>query len=115
MIAWWGWLLIWVGLVLILLAMLVIVALWLFRKAMALLDDLSDVADKTTSLDVDTAELSKPQIAILAELSEIRQQHETRKIRRADLKLARHERRIARAKRITRRDASTTQWPEGWA
>jgi flagellar biosynthesis/type III secretory pathway M-ring protein FliF/YscJ len=115
-IAWWLWTLIWVGLVFALLLVLVLLAFRLFRKAMTLMDELSAVADKTRTLDVDGAELSAPQNAILAEMSKVRAQHEAQKRRHSDLKLARHERRIARAKRITARDASSrTQWPEGWS
>jgi flagellar biosynthesis/type III secretory pathway M-ring protein FliF/YscJ len=114
-IAWWGWLLIWVGLVLALVLVLAFLAFTLFRKAIALMHELSAVVDKTTALDVEFLELSKPQIAVLAEMSEIRAQHEAQQRRRADVKLARHERRIARAKRIITRDASTAQWPEGWS
>lgn len=115
MIEWWGWLLIWVGLVLALLVVLALLAYKLFRKAIALMHELSAVVDKTAALDVDAPELSKPQIAVLAEMSEIRAQHEAQRRRRAALKLARHERRIERAKRITKRDTSTAQWPEGWS
>lgn len=115
MIAWWGWLLIWVGLVLILIVMLGVIAWVLFRKAMVLMKDLSDVVDKTSMLDVESGKLSKPQIAILTDMAEIRDRHEAQKRHRADLKLARHERRIARAKSITTRDASGMQWPKEWS
>ena len=115
MIQWWGWLLIWVALVLVLLTVLGILAFGLVRKALALIHELSELVDKTTALDVETAELTKPQIAFLAEMSAIRAQHEAQQQRRAEKTHARHERRIARAKRITKRDASTMQWPKGWA
>ncbi|CAO1651554.1 hypothetical protein I6E81_01120 [Salinibacterium sp. NG22] len=115
MIAWWGWLLIWVGLVLILVAMLGVVAWILFRKAMVLMKDLSDVVEKTSILDVESEKLSKPQLAILTEMVEIRDRHEAHKRQRAEVKLARHERRIARAKTITKRDASQMQWPKEWS
>ncbi|GAA1209546.1 hypothetical protein [Rhodoglobus aureus] len=115
MIEWWGWLLIWVGLVLALLVVLAFLAYRLFRKAISLMHELSAVVDKTSVLDADTAELSQPQIAVLAEMSDIRARHESQRRRRLDLKLARHERRIERAKRITKRDASTAQWPESWS
>ena len=115
MIGWWGWLLMWVGLVLMLLMMLAAVAYVLFRKGLALMHDLSALVDKAAALDVDTESLSKPQIAVLAEMSEIRARHEAQKSRRADLKLERHDRRMARAKRIIKHDASTSPWPDGWA
>ncbi|QAV69385.1 hypothetical protein ESZ53_02365 [Salinibacterium sp. UTAS2018] len=115
MIAWWGWLLIWVGLVLALLIMLAVVAWVLFRKAMVLMKDLSDVVDKTAILDVETEKISKPQIAILAEMAQIRDRHEAQRERRLGLTAARRERRLERGKKITRRDASRMQWPEGWS
>lgn len=115
MIAWWGWLLIWVGLVLALLIMLVVMAWVLFRKAMALMSDLSDVVDKTAILDVESEKLSKPQIAILTAMAEIRDRHEAQRRRRLELKEARRERRLERGKTITQRDASIMQWPKGWS
>ncbi|EAR24091.1 hypothetical protein A20C1_02464 [marine actinobacterium PHSC20C1] len=98
-----------------LLIVVAVIAFLLFRKAVALMHDLSELVDKTAELDIDSDSLSKPQIAVLAEMSEIRARHEDHKNRRGEVKLARHERRISRAKRITKRDASATEWPEGWA
>ena len=45
--SWWAWLLIWTGLVLALLAVLALGAWWLFRKSMAVLDDVADLAGKS--------------------------------------------------------------------
>ncbi|QYH36231.1 hypothetical protein [Salinibacterium sp. M195] len=115
MIPWWGWLLMWTGLVLTLLIVLSLLAYRLFRKAISVMHELSAVVDKTAILDGEAAELSSPQIAILAEMSAIRAHHESQRQRRIDLKRDRHDRRIARAKRITKRDASTVQWPESWS
>ncbi|MEV8254097.1 hypothetical protein AB0O95_09060 [Rhodoglobus sp. NPDC076762] len=115
MIAWWGWLLIWVGLVLALLIMLAVMAWVLFRKAMVLVKDLSDVVDKTAILDVESERISKPHIAILAEMAEIRDRHDAQRRRRLELRDARRARRLERGKRITKRDASRMQWPESWS
>lgn len=115
MIQWWGWLLIWAGLVLALLLVLGFLAYRLFRKAIDLMHEVSAVVDKTAALDVEVPELSQPQIAILTQMSEIRAQRDTRQRRRSELKIERHERRLARAKRITKRDANSAQWPAGWS
>jgi hypothetical protein len=113
-IEWWGWLLIWAGLVLALLVLLAVLAFRLFRQATALMRELSVLVDKASALGVENAELSAPQIAVLAEISEIRAQHETQRRRRLELKHGRHGRRMERAKRIMLLDASTAKWPEGW-
>ncbi|MEH6781842.1 MAG: hypothetical protein V7618_09775 [Rhodoglobus sp.] len=115
MIAWWGWLLIWVSLVLGLLVMLAVIAWVLFRKAMVVMNDLSDVVDKTSILDVESEKLSKPQIAILTQMAEVRDRHDAQRQRRLDLRDARRERRLERGRTITKRDASQSQWPEGWS
>jgi hypothetical protein len=114
-IQWWGWLLIWAGLVLALLGVLTYLAFRLFRQAIALIHDLSTLADKMTALDIDGAAPSAPHRAVLAEMSEIRAHYDSQQRRRAELKNERHERRIARAKRIITHDAHTTQWPESWS
>ena len=115
MIAWWGWLLIWVGLVLALLVMLAVIAWVLFRKAMVLMTDLSDVVDKTKVLEVESEQLSKPQIAILTEMAELRDRHDAQQRQRLERKDARRERRLERGRAITKRDASRMRWPAGWS
>ncbi|EPR75596.1 hypothetical protein ADILRU_2139 [Leifsonia rubra CMS 76R] len=122
MIQWWGWLLIWVGLVLALLVVLIFLAFRLFRQAIAIIHELSALADKTTALDTDGPALdtdaaapSALHRAVFVEMSQIRAQYDTQQRRRAELKNERHERRIARAKRIITHDAHTAQWPESWS
>ena len=114
MIAWWGWLLIWSGLVLALLATLALSLWWLFRKAMRLLDDVGELADTAGILDIDEAELPRPAIAVLADLRDIRAREEARKAHRAQRRSERHRRRMARARRITSVDAAKVQWPADW-
>lgn len=115
MIPWWAWILIWVGLALALLVVLATLLYTLFRKSTAVLDELSAVVDKMAVLDVAPVESSRPQIAVLAEMREVRAEHDDRKRLRADVKRTRHNDRIARARRIMKHDASTSQWPEGWS
>ena len=113
-IQWWGWLLIWTGLVLALLVMVALFAWWLFRKAMRLLDDAAELADTAAILEVDDPELPRPVIAVLADLRDIRAREEARKSHRARRRSERHARRMARARRITTLDASKQQWPAEW-
>ena len=115
MIAWWGWILIWTGLVLGMLAMLGLFAWWLFRKSLVTLDDLSDLAEKTSILEVDDERVAPAQRAVLLSLREVLAREDARKKHRSERKIARHERRIARAKRISSVDASTVEWPARWS
>lgn len=114
MIQWWGWLLIWTGLVLALLATVALLLWWLFRKAMRLLDDVGELAQTAELLDIDEAELPKPAIAVLADLRDIRAREEARKQHRAQRRSERHRRRMARARRITSVDAAKVPWPADW-
>lgn len=114
MIPWWGWLLIWSGLVLALLVMLALFAWWLFRKSLVLLDDLAALADTTAALDGDDAELVPPRLAILTPALEIRAREEARKFHRRERRRRRVEARLARARRITRVDATAVRWPADW-
>ncbi|MBN9241052.1 MAG: hypothetical protein BGO97_15170 [Micrococcales bacterium 70-64] len=115
MIQWWGWILIWSGLVIALLAMLALFAWWLFRKAMRVLDDLGELADSTEVFDrVDESELPKQTLAVLADLREVRAREDARRAHRARRRSERHRRRLERARRITSVDASKTRWPADW-
>jgi hypothetical protein len=113
-VTWWGWLLIWTGLALGLLAMLALSAWWLFRKSLRLLDDVSALADKTSILDIDEPVLPRHQIAVLAELREIRRREDARREHRADRRRAKREGRMARARRITTLEAARGPWPREW-
>lgn len=112
MIAWWGWLVIWVCLGLALLAVLAISAWRLFRKAVAVLDELETLAEKTDLLEqvADEAGDTREQLAILAGAEQTRRRRALVRKAALDRKAARHDSRMARAKRITRVDASTREW-----
>lgn len=114
MIPWWGWVAIWAGLVLALVATLALCAWWLFRKAMALLDDVGELADKATLLEADDAELPRQTRAILADVRDIRAREDARRRLRAVRRTERHRRRMERARRITSAGASQQQWPADW-
>lgn len=113
-IPWWAWLLIWTGLVLGLLVMLGLFAWWLFRKFLTLTDDLADLAERSALLEVDDPVLVKPEIAVLAEVRDIRDRVAARRAHRAELRRQRHERRMARARRITGPAAAQREWPADW-
>ena len=114
MMPWWGWVLIWTGLVILLLVMLGLAAWWLFRKFLVLLDDVATLADRASLIDPRDAELVRPQLAVLAEVSAVRAREDARRAHRAQRRERRHQTRMARAKRITSVDASGVQWPRRW-
>lgn len=114
MIEWWGWLLIWTGLVLALVVMLGLIAWWLFRKFLVLMDDVADLAEKSALLEVADIELVKPELAVLAEVSAIRAREDARRFRRTERRRIRRQGRLDRARAITSVDAATVEWPEGW-
>ena len=111
MIAWWGWIAIWGGLVITLLATIGLLLWWLFRKAMTLLDDATALADAGFD---DEAELSKPVIAVLAEMRDIRAREAARRSHRRQRRTEKHRRRMSRARTITSAEASQQQWPAAW-
>lgn len=114
MIQWWGWILIWAGLVLALLVMLGLFAWWLFRKFLVLMDDVAALADTTSVLDAEDAALLKPQLAVLASVQEVRDREAARRGHRSERRRLRWQTRLARAERITTADATQTEWPAEW-
>jgi hypothetical protein len=114
MIAWWGWVLIWAGLTIALVATLAALAWWLFRKGLVLLDDVGRLADRATLLEVADPGLVRPELAVLAEASAVRMREAARKVHRTERARARRQARLDRARRITSVDASTREWPEEW-
>ncbi len=114
MMPWWSWVLIWAGLVIVLLLVLGLAAWWLFRKFLTLLDDVSTLADRAALIDPEDAELIRPQLAVLAEVSAVRAREDARREHRAERKQRRHETRMARAHRIASVDASQVRWPDTW-
>lgn len=114
MIDWWAWILIWTGLAVVLVGMLALFGWWLFRKAMRLLDDVGELADKTAVLDFDDTVLPKQTRAVLADLRDIRAREDARRAHRSRRRSDRHRRRMERARRITSAGASQQQWPADW-
>ncbi len=112
MIPWWGWLVIWVCLALALLAVLAISAFRLFRKGIAVLDELETLAEKTDILEqvADEADDTRHQLAILAGAEETRRRRSLVRDAALERKAVRHDSRMARARKITRVDTSTRAW-----
>ena len=114
-IPWWGWIAIWGGLVLALVAMLALFAWWLFRKGMVVLDNIDDLYDVTAKLDeADETPPKRGRPAVLNDLRDVRAARAARVARRNSRRADRYDRRMARAKRITTVDASTVRWPSDW-
>ena len=114
MMPWWSWVLIWTGLVVLLLVVLGLAAWWLFRKFLVLLDDVATLADRASLIDPPEAELVRPQLSVLAEVSAIRAREDARRAHRAQRRERRRAARWARAERIASVDASRVQWPARW-
>lgn len=109
---WWSWLIIWTCLVLALVTVLVVSAWRLFRKAVAIFDDLGTLAEKTELLDAATTEFDeqRAELAILQKLSDV--QARRRHVREAASarRQGRHSTRLARGRALTRFDASSRRW-----
>lgn len=112
MIQWWGWLLIWAGLVIALLAMLGLFAWNLVRRLLRLLEDFVALTDTVSILDGATApDGQRPLNAVLEESEVVRARFSARMQHRADRKAARRQARIQRAKMITTADIKLKEWP----
>lgn len=109
---WWSWIVIWVVLVLALVGMLAFMAFRLFRKGVAVLGELDTLASKMELLDRqdDELETSGRQLAILAGAAEMRARRAVVREAAMTRKADRHDARIARAKALTRVDASKREW-----
>jgi len=113
-VPWWAWTLIWTGLALALLVMLGLFAWWLFRKFIVLMDDVATLADKSSILEGGDPTLAHPQLAVLTSVRDLRDRENSRRAHRADRRRLRWEARLARGRRITAVDATTTNWPADW-
>jgi hypothetical protein len=111
-IAWWVWVLIWFGLVLLLLGTLAYFVWRLVKRFFVLLEDAEQLMSKTELLDSATgADDPRPLNAILEDSAEVRRGFHARMERRANRKHARRQARIQRAKMITTADIDLKEWP----
>ncbi|MES2171254.1 MAG: hypothetical protein V4479_11125 [Actinomycetota bacterium] len=109
---WWSWVVIWAVLAVALLAMLASMAFRLFRKGVAVLDELGTLASKMEILEQESEELGRQreQLAILAGATYTRERRARIREAAMERRAARHDARIARAKALTKVDASTREW-----
>jgi hypothetical protein len=112
MIAWWGWLLIWIGLVLGLLAMLAFFAWRLVKRFLLLLEELGELTGKLSLLEGETAgEQVRPPSSILAGAAAARESYGLHSDSRANLRATRRRARIERAKLLTSKPITMKEWP----
>ena len=112
MIAWWGWVLIWLGLVLGLLAVVALLGWRLVKRFLGLMDDFVSLAERAAILDGVAADPEKrPLNAVLREHAEVRATTAARMSRRADRKHARRQARIQRGKMLTTATIDLKEWP----
>lgn len=97
---WWAWLIIWVVLVLALLATVALLGWRLFRKLMAAYEELGVLTDKVSRLmeNVERLEPDEPDRAVALGYAEMSRRHDDLKARRARMKDARREARLARGR-----------------
>jgi type II secretory pathway component PulJ len=106
---WWSWILIWGGLVLALLAMLALMAWWLFRKAVGVMEELGQLAEKTELLSRMSDELADADAApfvpaVLLDRAGLAAQRSAYELAREQRRRARREKRITRARLLIRAD-----------
>jgi len=112
---WWSWLVIWTSLVIALIIVLVVAAWRLFRKAVAVFNDLGTLAAKAELLDAAAPKFDEQQaeIAILQKLPDVRARrhrvHEAAAARRDARRISQ----LARARALTGFDAHSRQWFHG--
>ena len=105
MIAWWGWLLIWTGLVLALLALVAFFAWRHIRRFFALLESFFALTEKLSLLEPVVDDEGAATInAVLRGSEVVRSEFSERMDRRRSMKLARRQARLRRAKMITTAD-----------
>lgn len=112
MMPWWAWLVIWGSLGLALIAVLVVSAWLLFRKALGVLDDLGDLAGKAELLDraEDVMEDQATELAILLGAAETRRRRDLIRTAALERRDARRRGRLDRARSLIRTDASARDW-----
>jgi hypothetical protein len=112
-IAWWGWLVIWVALVILLLGMYAFFGLRLFRKGVKVLRELEKLTDQVANLSANVTELQPEpsQNAILVGYPTIYRQRESFRRSRDERKQVRREKTLERGKLLVRTDISRRTWP----
>ena len=109
---WWSWLVIWTCLTLALIAVLIVSAWRLFRKAVSVFDELGALAEKAELLDAAVTEFDEQQagLAILQKLSDVQARRRHLRDVSALRRDARNTARVARGRALTRFDANSRRW-----
>ena len=112
---WWSWLVIWTCLVIALIIVLVVAAWRLFRKAVAVFDELGTLAVQTELLDAAGSKFDEQQadLAILQKLSDVQARRRQVGEAAAARRDARRGSRLARGRALTRFDANSRRWFQG--
>ncbi len=110
---WWSWVLLWTLLVLALLGMFALLGWRLFKKAMAAMDALGELAGKLELLDAASEEVSPYHFtpAVLRDLAEVRAAHRKIADVRAESRHLHRERRLARGKLLVTADLRKRTFP----
>jgi hypothetical protein len=100
---WWSWILIWLGLAILLVGTLAFFGWRLFRKGVAVVDELERLTDKVDLLqrNVDELSVEKPRNAILDGYSAVANRRDREAERRASMRQLRRDARLARGRLIT--------------
>ena len=110
----WVWISLWSVLSIGLVGMLAMFAWSFFRKALRFVDDASAISIGFGYDAFDEPPLARPPLAVLQSRAQIRFREAARSARRDELRVRRHTERINRARRITRVNATTVDWPAEW-
>jgi hypothetical protein len=100
---WWSWILIWLALAILLVATLVFFGWRLFRKGVAVIEELEQLTEKVDLLqrNVDELSLETPPNAILDGYSAVANRRDRQKSRRASMRQLRRDARMQRGRLIT--------------
>lgn len=111
---WWSWVVIWVGLVALLIAVLAIGAVWLFRKARAAFRELdrlelvqqeaARLADEAVALREAEALAACRPLAFGRHTDQVREHHEQQRELRRERAAERREARVAKGRALTHAD-----------
>lgn len=110
---WWSWVIIWTVLVLAMLGMFAFFGYRLFRKAMVVLRELSELGEKVSSIQ-QNVELLTPEPsanAILLGYADVSRRRDAYKRRQEDLRELRREKRLERGKLLVTADYRKRTWP----
>jgi hypothetical protein len=113
---WWSWFAIWAVLALALVAMFVLLAVWLFRKVMALFTDLETLSAKLEILDTVSAPVveSVVPLAVLQRWVDVAARRDEARSEWRDRRDSRHDARVERGRALTRVDVNKVANKRSW-